>query len=183
MWVPDKRVVSLKETVGRRVFHASPYKQRGTARIVRIDIFLEEREGEDGLSFDRLGLKPNHQEFVVQSLSHAAQEEAEKRKPPRPFSGWLPIKVQDLQNVATFKPDPIDGNAFHSLLPLDNFREATHANNLAFRLATLANEGALIPPAQLGAAPTPAASNKAHRFLLLCASWAHQLLKRIFFRQ
>ena len=150
MWSPDKNLVSPKETVGRRVFEANPFFERHGKQYIKVDIFYETRPDEEGMSFDRLGIKDTHRVEVVGFLTPLARDEAAKRQPPRSFSGWMGIKVSSLQGLR-IRPDPVkEGpkNPYHALLPLDIFRNKIHADNLAYRLALAAEDIGLIPPAE-----------------------------------
>jgi hypothetical protein len=145
MWTPDKRVVSAKETIGRRAFE-EPFFERHGRRNVKISIFYEDRPEEDGLSFDRLGIRPRDFEGTREFLTPLAQTEGDNRLPPRRFFGWLGISVKEVPDL-NVRPDPIlepIENPLHALIPLERFREAIHANNLAYRLAMLC--GSLIEP-------------------------------------
>jgi hypothetical protein len=150
MWSPDKKVVSPKETVGRRVFEANPFFERHGKKHIKVTIFYETRPDEEGMSFDRLGIRDTHQAEVVGFLTPLARNEASKRQPPRPFTGWLGIKVSNIQNL-NIRPDPIvdePKNPYHALLPLERFREEIHADLLAHRLALAAEDIGLIAPAE-----------------------------------
>jgi hypothetical protein len=155
MWTPNKHHVSVKELVGRRVFQESPFFERNGKRRVKLNVFLDERPDQDGLSFDRLGVRPRDFMEVVQVLTPIAKAEAASRKPPRPFPGWLGIRVNDIKDLC-LKPDPITDdpkNPFHAILPLNCYRDAIHANNLAHRLALAAEDGSLVPPCDQSSPP------------------------------
>jgi hypothetical protein len=149
MWVPDRRQVSAKETVGRRVFEESPFFERNARQYVKISIFYETRPDEEGMSFDRLGIRTRDFANTIGFLTPLATSEAANRRPPRPFTGWLGIRAMEIKNLG-LRPDPITEepkNPYHVLLPLEKFREAVHADNLAHRLARASEEVGLIPPA------------------------------------
>ena len=93
MWVPDKKVVSTKETVGRRVFQANPFFERNGKKHIKIDIFFETRRGEEGMSFDRLGIRPPDLEKTVKFLTPVAHTEATMRQPPRPFNVFMGFRL------------------------------------------------------------------------------------------
>lgn len=146
MWVPDKNVVSTKETIGRRVFESTPFFERNKKVRVKLSIFYETRQGEDGMSFDRLGIKDNHRSEIVAFLTPIGHAAGASRQPPRPFNGWMALRVEAIKDLQ-IRPDPIaeePRNPYHALLPLDRFREAIHADNLAWRLALAAEDGGWI---------------------------------------
>jgi hypothetical protein len=101
------------------------------------------------MSFDRLGIRARDFPNTVAFLTSLARSEAANRHPPRPFPGWLVIRVEAIKNL-DIRPDPITKepkNPYHALLPLERFREAVHADNLAHRLARASEEVGLIAPA------------------------------------
>jgi hypothetical protein len=135
MWRPDKRVVSDKETIGRRAFE-DPFFERHGRRVAKISLFYENRPNED-MSFDRLGIRPPDFAETREFLTPLAKTEGDNRSPPRPFFGWLGILVKEIQSLKVC-PDPITEppeNPFHAKLPLEPFRQKVHADNLAYRLA------------------------------------------------
>ena len=149
MWTPDHRVVSTKETLGRRAFE-EPFFERNGRRFVKVSLFYETRLDEEGISFDRLGIRQRDFAGTREFLTPLAKAEAAKRVPPRRFSGWLGILAATIQDLG-LRPDPIreePQNPFHALLPLDRFREKIHADNLAYRLALASQEIGLIPPTE-----------------------------------
>ena len=163
MWQPARDQVSTKETVGRRVFESSPFFERNGKVLVKFSIFLETRRNEEGLSFDRLGIRERDLQAIVAFLTPMALTEGVNRRPSRPFTGWIGIRVKKIRDLVV-RPDPIEvepKNPYHALLPLDQFREKVHADNLAFRLASEA-EDALIAPAA-GYSPARDASSELFR--------------------
>lgn len=135
-WVPDKNVVSQKETVGRRVFEDNPYFERNGQKVCKTSLFYETRPTED-MSFDRLCVREPQINETVEYLTPIASDEAAQRNPPRPFNGWMAIKVKAIENL-NIKPDPIAGdppNPYHAVLPMERFRDGPQADNLACRLA------------------------------------------------
>jgi hypothetical protein len=145
MWRPDKRVVSAKETIGRRAFE-EPFFERKGKRFAKVSLFYESRPNEEGMSFDRLGIRPRDFAGTREFLTPLAMTEGNNRSPPRPFFGWLGILVGQIPNLQV-RPDPITEpieNPLHALLPLERFRQEIHADNLAYRLAMVC--GDLIEP-------------------------------------
>jgi hypothetical protein len=169
MWVPDKRQVSFKETVGRRIFEESPFFERNTKQYVKVSIFYATRPDEEGMSFDRLGIRSRDFASVVAFLTPVARVDAANRRPPRPFTGWLAIRVEAIRNLG-LRPDPVTEepkNPYHALLPLEPFREAVHADNLAHRLARASEELGLIPPSDGDT------GNPARQWATVDAAWSH----------
>lgn len=174
MWSPDKRKISDKETLGRRVFEPSPFFERNGRRVVKISVFIESRAGEDGLSLDRLGIRQPEIDRVVGILTPIARAEAEKRKPPKEFPGWVGIHAGKIANLGV-RPDPIEEepkNPFHALLPLDKFRDAIHADTLAYKLAALAEEKGLIPAAD-------ALNEPRQKFRETLSAWCTRLISSV----
>jgi hypothetical protein len=173
MWQPARDQVSSKETVGRRVFESSPFFERNGKVLVKFSIFLETRRDEEGLSFDRLGIRERDFQPIVAFLTPMALSEAVSRKPSRPFTGWIGIRVKNIRDLRV-RPDPIDvdpKNPYHALLPLDQFREKVHADNLAFRLASEAEDDLIAPAA--GYAPARRASSE---LLMRWREWLSRLI-------
>jgi hypothetical protein len=173
MWSPDKNVVSTKETVGRRVFEVNPFFERNGKQHVKVSIFYETRPDEEGMSFDRLGIKDTHRVEVVGFLTPLARDEAANRRPPRPFSGWMGIKVSSLQDLG-IRPDPVmeePKNPYHALLPLDRFRDKIHADNLAYRLALAAEDIGLIQPAEENTEQTT--ESRSGLSIIVANMWLH----------
>jgi hypothetical protein len=103
---------------------------------------------------DMRGVRARDFANTVGFLTPVARIDAANRRPPRPFTGWLGIRVEAIKNLG-LRPNPITEepkNPYHALLPLEQFREEIHADNLAHRLARASEELGLIAPSDGGTA-------------------------------
>lgn len=153
----DTTAISDKELIGRRVFGGKVwdgYYSLDGVQIFRWDHFFDERlisrdNQDDGLSFDRLGVK-RPDANVRATLRALAISEGQGRKPPRAFEGWAVIEVAKLREIypkLELVPCPIiqpraAANPFHALLKLGCYQERERAREIAAMLCFLAS----VPP-------------------------------------
>ncbi len=181
MWAPDKRVVSTKETIGRRVFKDNPYFTRQNKTHVKIDIFYETRSGEEGISFDRLGIRDKDRPDVVAFLTPLGYAAGASQRPPHPFTGWMGIRVEAIKDLQV-RPDPIteeQKNPFHALLPLERFRDPIHADNLAWRLALAAEDGGWILPAEVNAEKLTQTSGRMMLYIKMVLTYPIRIVQKV----
>jgi len=135
MWAVDRKKVSLKENLGRRVFLAKPYSDEAK-RLLKLSIFLDDRLEED-LSLDRLGVRQPDIAPVTAKLTPLAIAAGAKMAPAQPFKGWAAFKMSELRPLSVrADPNPPEEptNEFHALLDRTDFRNEAQANTLAHRL-------------------------------------------------
>jgi hypothetical protein len=154
---PDRTRVSDKELIGRRIFGDriwdGYYGQHG-AQIFRWEHFFDQRLVEadnpnDGLSFDRLGLRRPDRD-VLAILRPIAHSDGQNRMPQRDLKGWAVIEVARLRQVYRnyeLKPQPIlepaaDVNRYHAVFEIRCYQDGDRAREIAVMLSHLAS----VPP-------------------------------------
>jgi hypothetical protein len=150
MWKPDKKRVSDKEIVGRRVFGKKIFREPRERGLFVPEIFYDTRL-ENDLSFDRLGLKKVDKD-VVRFLTQQCHQHGDMQN--KKFVGWAAIKVSDIKKIKVsqlekleIQATPSQENPYHADLPREGFRELVSAERLACQLAYYASVLELVLPA------------------------------------
>lgn len=143
VWRPPKnQPVSDKECIGRRLFGNDNFvKQtsgKGKTGAVKLDVFLEERNGAD-LSVDRLGLNQVNYEVSVELLNGDCKEHQISNG--KDFSGWAIIKQASFIRVNPHNLDviatPTSKNIYHADVKTAHLEKQIR-NSKAFCMAALA---------------------------------------------
>jgi hypothetical protein len=128
---PNPTLISDKELVGRRIFGDKIWDGDHSKEgmwIFRWDHFFDERlveinDPNDGLSFDRLGVRRPDKD-VLAILRPLAEKEGSDRVPSRQFKGWAVVAVAKLRHQipsCELRPQRIvktssEGNIYHAVL-------------------------------------------------------------------
>ncbi|TGN99658.1 hypothetical protein PN36_35270 [Candidatus Thiomargarita nelsonii] len=104
MWKPDKKNVSDKEIVGRRVFGKKIFRAPRERGLFVPEIFYDTRL-ENDLSFDRLGLKKVDKD-VVRFLTQQCYQHGDMQN--KKFVGWATIKVSDIKKIKVSQSEKLE---------------------------------------------------------------------------